>query len=135
MQLSLIKAFALGHRRVGPKPRTTKPAPGLKICLYLLRGLTVEQLDPVWRAGDSNCIPVGRGFPVAIMGWASWAVLAWRLSNIIVASFCALGAGGTAGALWSTEIFDTDQGAQFTAAFSGALMAAGVCISMGGRGG
>jgi hypothetical protein len=74
----------MGIAALGPKPRTTKPAPGHKIYPYLLRGLAIERPNQVWCA-DITYIPVGRGFLylVAIMDWASRAVLSWRLSNTL----------------------------------------------------
>ena len=72
----------MGIAALGPKPRTTKLAPGHKIFPYLLRGLTIDRANQVWCA-DITYIPIGRGFLylVAIMDWASRAVVAWRLSN------------------------------------------------------
>jgi putative transposase len=80
---------AMGVAALGPKPRTTKPAPGHKIYPYLLRDLKIEKLNHVWCA-DITYLPIGRGFLylVAIMDWASRAVLSWRLSNTMDASFC-----------------------------------------------
>jgi putative transposase len=79
----------MGIAALGPKPRTTKPAPGHKIYPYLLRNVTVERANHVW-AADITYIPIGRGFLylVAIIDWASRAVLAWRLSNTMDTSFC-----------------------------------------------
>jgi len=126
----------MGIAALGPKPRTTKPAPGHKIFPYLLRGLTIDRPNQVW-AADITYVPIGRGFLylVAVMDWASRAVLAWRLSNTMDVSFC-VGALEEALARRTTRpIFNTDQGSQFTsAAFSGTLAAAGVRISMDGRG-
>ena len=121
---------------LGPKPRTTKPAPGHKIYPYLLRGLAIERPNQMW-AADITYVPIGRGFLylVAIIDWASRAVLSWRLSNTMEASFC-VGALEDAPALFGKpEIFNTDQGSQFTgAAVTGTLAAAGIRISMDGRG-
>jgi putative transposase len=80
---------AMGIAALGPRPRTTKPAPGHKIYPYLLRGLAIYQPNQVWCV-DITYIPVGRGFLyiVAIMDWASRAVLSWRLSNTLDGSFC-----------------------------------------------
>ena len=82
----------MGIVALGPKPRTTKPAPGHKIYPYLLRGLAIERPNQVWCA-DITYIPIGRGFLylVAIMDWASRAVLSWRLSNTLDGSFCVSG--------------------------------------------
>jgi putative transposase len=126
----------MGIAALGPKPRTTKPAPGHKIFPYLLRNVPIDQPNQVW-AADITYVPIGRGFLylVAIMDWASRAVLAWRLSNTMDVSFC-IGALEEALARFGTpDIFNTDQGSQFTsAAFTGTLAAAGVRISMDGRG-
>ena len=88
-------------------------------------------------AADITYIPIGRGFLylVAIMDWASRAVLAWRLSNTMDISFCVARSRRRSRASVKPEIFNTDQGSQFTsAAFTGALAAAGIAISMDGRG-
>ena len=79
----------MGIEALGPKPRTSKPAPGHKIYPYLLRGLSIERPNQVW-AADITYIPIGRGFLylVAVIDWASRAVLSWRLSNTMDASFC-----------------------------------------------
>src|SRR5215470_13706680 len=124
----------MGIAALGPKPRTTKPAPGNKIFPYLLRGVAVERPNQVWCA-DITYIPIGRGFLylVAVMDWASRAVLAWRLSNTMDVSFCLDALQEALARFGRPETFNTDQGSQFTsAAFTGALMAAGVRISMDG---
>jgi putative transposase len=79
----------MGITALGPKPRTTKPAPGHKIFPYLLRNLVIDRANQVW-AADITYVPIGRGFLylVAIIDWASRAVLAWRLSNTMDVSFC-----------------------------------------------
>jgi len=79
----------MGIAALGPKPRTSRAAPGHMIYPYLLRGLAIERANQVW-AADITYIPLGRGFLylVAIMDWASRAVLAWRLSNTMDGSFC-----------------------------------------------
>jgi putative transposase len=126
----------MGIAALGPKPRTTKPAPGHKIFPYLLRGVAVERPNQVW-CSDITYIPLGRGFLylVAIMDWASRAVLAWRLSNTMDVSFCVSALEEALARFGIPEIFNTDQGSQFTsAAFTGVLMGAGVRISMDGRG-
>ena len=126
----------LGIVALGPKPRTTKPAPGHKIYPYLLRDLKIDRPNQVWCA-DITYIPMGRGFLylVAIMDWASRAVLAWRLSNTMEAGFCVAALGDALARHGKPEIFNTDQGSQFTgAAFTGALAAAAIRISMDGRG-
>jgi putative transposase len=126
----------IGIAALGPKPHTSKAAPGHKIFPYLLRGLAIERPNQVWCA-DITYIPIGRGFLylVVIMDWASRAVLAWRLSNTIDTSFCVSALQEALARFGRPEIFNTDQGSQFTsAAFTGVLRAAGVRISMDGRG-
>jgi putative transposase len=126
----------MGIAALGPKPRTTKPAQGHKIYPYLLRNVTIERANHVW-AADITYIPIGRGFLylVAIIDWASRAVLAWRLSNTMDVSFCLAALEEAFAEFGKPEIFNTDQGSQFTsAAFTGALAAQGVAISMDGRG-
>ena len=126
----------MGIAALGPKPRTTKPAPGHKIYPYLLRGLAIERPNQVWCA-DITYIPVGSGFLylVAIMDWASRAVLSWRLSNTLDGSFCVSALEEALARFGKPAIFNTDQGCQFTAAaFTGTLAAAGVRISMDGCG-
>ena len=126
----------MGIEALGPKPRTTKPAPGHKIFPYLLRNMTIDRSNQVW-AADITYIPIGRGFLylVAIMDWASRAVLAWRLSNTMDVSFCVSALEEALARFGTPEIFNTDQGSQFTsAAFTGTLAKAGIKISMDGRG-
>lgn len=119
-----------------PRPGTSKPAPGHKIYPYLLRGLTIAEPNHVW-AADITYIPMARGFLylVAIIDWASRAVLAWRLSNTMDTSFCIAALDEALARYGKPKIFNTDQGSQFTSeAFTGRLTAAGVAISMDGRG-
>jgi putative transposase len=79
----------MGIEALGPRPRTIKPAPGHKIYLYPRRDMTIERPNQVW-AADIAYIPIGRGFLylVGVIDWASRAVLSWRLSNTMHASFC-----------------------------------------------
>jgi putative transposase len=126
----------MGIVALGPRPRTSKPASGHRIFPYLLRGMAIERPNQVWCA-DITYIPIGRGFLylVAVMDWASRAVLAWRLSNTMDVSFCLAALEEALARFGRPEIFNTDQGSQFTsAAFTGALTAAGMRISMDGRG-
>jgi putative transposase len=126
----------MGIAAVGPKPRTSTPAPGHRIFPYLLRGLRIDRPNQVW-AADITYIPIGRGFLylVAIMDWASRAVLSWRLSNTMDVSFCVSALEEALARFGKPEIFNTDQGSQFTStAFTGALERAGIEISMDGRG-
>jgi len=121
---------------LAPKPRTTKPAPGHKIFPCLLRDLVIERPNHVW-AADITYVPIGRGFlyMVAIIDWASRAVLAWRLSNTMDVGFCLAALEEAFARFGKPEIFNTDQGSQFTSGdFTGMLAAAGVRISMDGRG-
>ena len=126
----------MGIAALGPKPRTTKPEPGHKVFPYLLRGAVIDRPNQVW-AADITYLPVGRGFLylVAIMDWASRAVLAWRLSNTMDTSFCLSALEEAMARFGKPEIFNTDQGSQFTSVvFTGTLLAAGIKVSMDGRG-
>lgn len=126
----------MGIAALGPKPNTSKPAPGHKIFPYLLRNLKIERPNHVW-ACDITYLPIGRGFLylVAIIDWASRAVLAWRISNTMDVSFCLAALEDALARHGKPEIFNTDQGSQFTSsAFTGALTAAGIKVSMDGRG-
>jgi putative transposase len=126
----------MGIAALGPKPKTTKPAPGHKIFPYLLRGMTIDQPNQAW-AADITYIPIGRGFLylVAIMDWASRAVLSWRLSNTMDVSFCVSALEEALSRFGKPDIFNTDQGSQFTSTeFTATLMKAGIKISMDGRG-
>jgi putative transposase len=80
---------AMGLQALGPKPRTSKPGKGHAVFPYLLKGLKIDRPNQVW-AADITYIPIGRGslYLVAIMDWASRAVLAWRLSNSLDTGFC-----------------------------------------------
>jgi putative transposase len=126
----------MGIAALGPKPRTSKPAPGHKIYPYLLRDLIIDRPNQVW-AADITYIPMTRGFLylVAIIDWASRAVLAWRLSNTMDVTFCLEALEEALARYGKPEIFNSDQGSQFTStAFTGRLEAASVRISMDGRG-
>jgi len=125
----------MGLEAVYPKRRTTRPAAGHKIYPYLLRNLAITRPDQVW-ASDITYVPLRHGFLylMAVMDWFSRYVLAWRLSNTLEGSFC-LEALDEALARARPEIFNSDQGSQFTAAaFTARLQAADVAISMDGRG-
>src|SRR5260221_6753121 len=125
----------MGIAALGPKPRTTKPAPGHKIFSYLLRNLVIDRPNQVW-AADITYIPIGRGFLylVAVIDWASRAVLAWRLSNTMDVSFCVSALDEALARFGRSEIFNTDPGSQFTrAAFTSRLMRADVKTPMDGR--
>ena len=118
-----------------PKRRTTRRAAGHKIYPYLLRNLDVTRPDQVWTS-DITYVPMRHGFLylVAVMDWYSRCVLAWRLSNTLQGSFCTEALDD---ALRDArpEIFNSDQGSQFTAlAFTSRLQTRGIAISMDGRG-
>jgi len=126
----------MGITALYPKPRTSQPGKGHKVYPYLLRGLTIDRPNQVW-ATDITYIPMAKGFVylVAIMDWYSRKVLAWRLSNSMDSDFCVDALEEALAAYGSPEIFNTDQGAQFTSdAFTGVLKDAGVDISMDGKG-
>lgn len=107
----------MGINAVYRRPRTSLPAPGHTIYPYLLRNLTVERPNQVW-ASDITYLPMARGFLylVAIMDWYSRKVLAWRLSNTLTADFCVAALEHALARYGVPEIFNTDQGCQFTGA-------------------
>ena len=127
----------MGLQAIYRAPRTSDPHPEHRVYPpYLLRGLMIERANHVWCA-DITSIPVRRGFLylVAIMDWASRHVLAWRLSNTLDAGFCTDALDEALARHGTPEIFNTDQGSQFTGfAFTGRLREAGIRISMDGRG-
>ena len=126
----------VGLRGMAPGPDTSKPRPEHKVYPYLLRGLAVERPNQVWST-DITYIRLARGFVylVAVMDWYSRRVLSWRISNSMEAGFCVDCLEEALRHHGSPEIFNTDQGSQFTSdAFTGVLQAAGVKISMDGRG-
>jgi len=125
----------MGLKAIYRRPRTSQPAPGHKIYPYLLGSLKITQPNQVW-AADITYIPMARGFLylVAIIDWYSRYVLSWRLSNTLDAGFC-VQALKEALRKGRPDIFNTDQGAQFTGeAFTGLLEKHGVRISMDGKG-
>jgi len=134
-------AVATLMRRMGiealyRRPSTSKPAPGHKIHPYLLRGLVVDRPNQVW-AMDITYIPMARGFVylAAVMDWFSRRVLAWRLSITLETEFCLDAVQEALARHGKPEIFNTDQGSQFTsAAFTGMLAERAIAISMDGRG-
>jgi putative transposase len=126
----------MGLEAIYQAPRTSTPHPAHRVYPYLLKGLAIERPNRVWCA-DITYIPVQRGFLylVAIMDWATRHVLAWRLSNTMDASFCVEALNDALARYGHPEIFNTDQGSQFTSLdFTGVLRDAGVAISMDGRG-
>ena len=117
------------------RPRTSDPHPQHRVYPYLLRKLTVERPNHVWCA-DVTYIPMRRGFLylVAIMDWTARKVLAWRLSNTMDVGFCVAALEEALARFGTPEIFNTDQGSQFTSqAFTSVLREAEVRISMVGR--
>jgi putative transposase len=125
----------MGLEAIYRRPNTSKAAPGHRVYPYLLKGVEVNRVDQVWSA-DITYIPMAQGFLylVAIIDWHSRQVVAWKLSNTMDADFCvaaleeALGRG-------RPEIFNTDQGAQFTSeAFTQTLRERGIQVSMDGKG-
>lgn len=119
-----------------PRRRTSQPGKGHKIYPYLLRDLSVERANQVW-ATDICYIPMAKGFMylVAIMDWRSRRVLSWRVSNTLDTDFCIEALEEALQRFGAPEIFNTDQGAQFTSeAFTDVLKAHGVAISMDGKG-
>ena len=126
----------MGLEVIWRKPNTSKPHPEHRIYPYRLRGLTIERPNQVW-AADITYIPMPKGFLylVAIMDWHSRKVLAWRLSNTMQADFCVEALEEALARHGRPEIFNTDQGSQFTGIdFTDALITAGVRISMDGKG-
>ena len=125
----------MGLEAIYPKPKLSATGRGHRIYPYLLRNRSIERADQVWST-DITYVPLACGFMylAAVIDWYSRYVLAWRLSNTLDGSFCldmleeALGRG-------RPEVFNTDQGVQFTAAaWTGRLESAGVAVSMDGKG-
>lgn len=126
----------MGIEAIYPKPRTSQPGEGHKIYPYLLKGLTIDRPNQVW-ATDITYIPMERGFMylIAIMDWYSRRVLAWRLSNTMDADFCVDALEEALDRFGTPEVFNTDQGSQFTSdAFTSVLKERNIKISMDGKG-
>ena len=118
------------------KPNTSKPAPGHKVYPYLLRGLLIDRPNQVW-AMDLTYVPMARGFVylAAVVDWFSRRVLSWRVSISMEAAFCVEALEEALAHHGGPEIFNTDQGAQFTSHnFTSVLLKASIAISMDGRG-
>jgi putative transposase len=125
----------MGLEAIYRRPKTSQPAPEHKLYPYLLRGVKVTRVNQVWMA-DITYIPMARGFLylVAIMDWYSRYVLSWRLSNTLEVDFC-IEALEEALRQGQPEIFNTDQGSQFTSeAFTSLLLERGIRISMDRKG-
>ncbi len=126
----------MGLEAIYPRPRTSVPHPGHRIYPYLLRGMQIVRPNQVW-AADITYVPMARGFMylVAILDWATRKVLAFRVSNTMEADFCVEALQEALASHGRPEIFNTDQGSQFTSqAFTGVLEAHEARISMDGRG-
>jgi len=126
----------MGIEAIYRKPNTSKPAPGHRIYPYLLRGLSITRPNQVW-AMDITYIPMARGFIylAAVVDWFSRRVLAWKLSITMDVSFCIEALDEALSGNEKPEIFNTDQGSQFTSeAFTGRLKEEGIRISMDGKG-
>ena len=126
----------MGIEALYRRPRTTKPEPGHKIYPYLLRGLAVTTSNQVW-AMDITYVPMAKGFVylAVVLDWFSRRVLSWRVSITMEAAFCIEALAEALAKHGKPEIFNTDQGSQFTgAAFTGVLAAHDIKISMDGKG-
>ena len=126
----------MGLQAIYQAPRTTTRHPEDRVYPYLLKGLAIERPNQVWTA-DITYIPVQHGFLylVAVMDWATRRVLSWRLSNTLDARFCTDALTEALERYGRPQIFNTDQGSQFTSLqFTATLKDAGVAISMDGRG-
>jgi putative transposase len=142
------ESVAIGRQRVATmmrrmgiealyrRPNTSKPAPGHKIYPYLLRCVAVERPNQVW-AMDITYIPMARGFVylAAVVDWFSRRVLSWRVSITMEVEFCLEAVEEALARHGKPEIFNTDQGSQFTGAdFTGLLLDNAIAISMDGKG-
>ena len=126
----------MGIEALYRRPRTTKPEPGHKIYPYLLRDKEITRPNQVW-AMDITYIPMARGFVylAAVLDWATRRVLSWRVSITMEASFCVEALEEALARYGKPEIFNTDQGSQFTGtAFTGVLIGNDIAISMDGKG-
>jgi putative transposase len=126
----------MGIEAIYRRPNTSKPEPGHKIYPYLLRAMAIERPNQVW-AMDITYIPMARGFVylAAVVDWFSRRVLAWRVSITMEVAFCLEAVEEALAKHGTPEIFNTDQGSQFTSAeFTGLLLANAIAISMDGKG-
>ncbi len=131
---TLMKRMAI--EAIYRKPTTSKPTPGHKIYPYLLRKLQIDRPNQVW-ATDITYIPMARGFVylTAVVDWFSRRVLSWRVSITMEAEFCIEALEEALAKHGRPDIFNTDQGSQFTSAeFTGVLIKNGIAISMDGKG-
>lgn len=126
----------MGIEAVYPKPHTSRAHPQHRIYPYLLRDLSIDYVNQVW-AADITYVPMSRGFMylVAVIDWHSRKILSWRVSNTLESDFCIEALQEALSRHGRPEIFNTDQGAQFTSnSFTQVLKDHGVSISMDGRG-
>ncbi len=126
----------MGIEALYRRPRTTKPEPGHRIYPYLLRGMKIVRPNQVW-AMDITYIPMARGFVylAVVLDWFSRRVLSWRVSITMEAAFCVETLEDALAHHGKPDIFNTDQGSQFTGtAFTGVLTDNGIAISMDGKG-
>jgi len=126
----------MGLESIAPKPNTSKKAKGHKIYPYLLRNMKINRVNQVWST-DITYIRTGKGFCylVAVIDWHSRAVLSWRLSNTMSSEFCVEALNEALVKFGNPEIFNTDQGSQFTSEkFTSELISRNVKISMDGKG-
>jgi putative transposase len=126
----------MGLEPIYPKPRTSRPHPDHKVYPYLLRDLTINRPNQVWTS-DITYIPMRRGFMylVAVMDWYSRKILSFRMSNTLDSEFCIEALEEALLRYGKPEIFNTDQGSQFTSrGFVGVLESHGIQVSMDGRG-
>ena len=135
-ELVITMMRRMGIEAIYRKPNTSKAALGHKIHPYLLRGLTIERPNQVW-AMDITYIPMARGFVylAAVVDWFSRRVLSWRLSITMDVDFCLEAVEEALARYGRPEIFNTDQGSQFTSeAFTGLIQSNGIAVNMDGRG-
>jgi putative transposase len=126
----------MGLEAIYPKPRTSRLHPEHRVYPYLLRNLIIDRPNQVWTA-DITYIPMSRGFMylVAVMDWYSRKILSWRVSNTLDSEFCVEAVGEALERYGAPQIFNTDQGAQFTSrSFLDVLDSHKIRISMDGRG-
>ena len=126
----------MGIEAIYRKPNTSKPAPGHKVYPYLLRGMTIDHPNQVW-AMDITYVPMAKGFVylAVVLDWFSRRVQSWRVSITMEAAFCVEALEEALARHGRPEIFNTDQGSQFTSHdFTSVLLKAGIAISMDGKG-
>ncbi len=126
----------MGLESIAPKPNTSRPTPEHPVFPYLLRNMRIDRVNQVW-ASDITYIPMAHGFAylVAIIDWYSRRIMSWRLSNTLDTRFCTEALAEALKCFGAPEIFNTDQGSQFTSTdFTKPLLDRGIKVSMDGRG-